>query len=1387
MPKSEHGTLTIYTDVDTGGLSSGIKSITNSINKLSNSLKLTVGIAGFLTLAKSAVEAASNLQEYRNVAEVTFGSMIGKLDELLDVSIEAYGMSELMATQAASGFMAMGNAAGLAKEEASDMAVGLTEYMADFASFYNLSHERARTALAAVYTGETETLKQYGIMLQEVNLQQYENTYGLGRSIKTMTAAQKAQLRYNYILHVGADAIGDFARTSQNWANQTRVLSERWKEFLIMLGNGLITVLTPVVRVLNQLIDVTMRYTKTLGNSLAVIFGIEWQDLAEQQSSAANSAFDMAESEEAVAEATKNAAKSANKALQPFDKLNNLRSSSVVDATTPEIDTDNIEDGVDKVEESTGLIWSAIDSLYDLGQYLALSLQNTLDSIDWDKLYKKFEGFGEGLAEFLNGSLSVEALSSVSETLSNTLMAIVQGAISFGENLDWTALGESIAEAINKFFLTFDGEDLAEAVSVFVDGVRRVVVTAMRNIDWSEIVDDIAGFFREIEIDTIALVLGVVSIKHVGKLLIGELSTILSTQLATTVAAALGTTPVISAITAALGAIFGSTAAQSALVFMFPKTLSAVSGLSNAVSLFFKSVFGSKAAQSAWTFMFPSVAKLPGQIKEVIELTAGGAGTLKESVEAVFDTSSKAVGKIKEFSDKLSPFTKGAIGVASIATEFLVVSNAVEDLVTGTDDAYKSIFKIIGVSGLAGSALYLAFGPTGVALGAVAGMVGAIKGISDAVNQLVDEKLGNIILDALTPTDGTDIKEIIGGTVEELSDMANEFGTLKTESTQLESVRTNIGKVVSEISSIKTAMDDGVLSVEEGKARLDTAFSQLATLTSEKFTLIRTSLLSVLGEGGVVNKYLDSVGVDTNKVIGTIIDYTFENEEQAKKILQEMSELDVGSAKYRELEAELIRLSSDYDMVTGAVDKFNYAMDDIDWSSVLGEDGKIDDAKLERTFAQYTAAYENYVNTLGEAEQSIVAELNRMLRSGTLSPDDTTIIKNALSSIPTAFNNMESEALIQIINFRTMIQNDFIDGTKDVIDSATKEWSEFNLFERWFSGFNTKDDFVRQALLDYQTQFDAIDAKVLELMTQLGLDTSKMTADFNKEFIESLFKMVYDRTSVHKDVYYTLHSGYESMIDGLIKTSSEGGSSIANNLLQGLDNSLTQNSSTAFDSAGAVANGVLNRFRTELDIHSPSGATKEIGKFIIQGLNLGLTEEFPNTVLLIAELADKMVVSVRNSLTNVATVLSDVFSRLNIILTRETTYIMNSIENIIESSVKSINTSMSGLYGSLGTKSVRFSSSIDYSMFRVPALAQGAVIPPNKQFLAMLGDQKHGTNVEAPLDTIKQALIEAMQSINFGGDNGDIVIKIGEEEIFRAVRRQSDRYYDRTGQSAFNY
>lgn len=82
----------------------------------------------------------------------------------------------------------------------------------------------------------------------------------------------------------------------------------------------------------------------------------------------------------------------------------------------------------------------------------------------------------------------------------------------------------------------------------------------------------------------------------------------------------------------------------------------------------------------------------------------------------------------------------------------------------------------------------------------------------------------------------------------------------------------------------------------------------------------------------------------------------------------------------------------------------------------------------------------------------------------------------------------------------------------------------------------------------------------------------------------------------------------------------------------------------------------------------------------------------------------------------------------------------------------------------------------------VPALARGAVLPPNREFLAVVGDQKSGTNIEAPLDTIVEAMnIALSQKGNVSNGSTEVVLEIDGREFGRAVVEQGNRESRRIG------
>ena len=195
--------------------------------------------------------------------------MADEVEKFAKSAVQNFGMSELTAKRMASTFMSMANSMGLAAKDGKNMSLQLTALAGDMASFYNVEQDVAQTALNSIFTGETESLKKFGIVLTEANLNAFALSRGITKSYNAMSQAEKVGLRYLYVLKATANAQGDFARTSGSWANQVRILKEQWSQLIGILGKGLIAALTPIVKALNKLLS----YLIALGNAIASLFG----------------------------------------------------------------------------------------------------------------------------------------------------------------------------------------------------------------------------------------------------------------------------------------------------------------------------------------------------------------------------------------------------------------------------------------------------------------------------------------------------------------------------------------------------------------------------------------------------------------------------------------------------------------------------------------------------------------------------------------------------------------------------------------------------------------------------------------------------------------------------------------------------------------------------------------------------------------------------------------------------------------------------------------------------------------------------------------------------------------------------------------------------------
>lgn len=284
-------------------------------------LKTTAIIAGLIKIGKTAIETASALEEVQNVVDVSFGASAQEINIFAKNAIKQFGLSELSAKKMSSAFMAMSNGMGINAESGKNMSIALTALAGDMASFYNVSADIAETALHSVFTGETESLKKFGIILTEANLQQFAYSQGIQKKVSAMTQAEKVMLRYQYVMKSTAKVQGDFERTGGNWANQVRILKEQWSQLMAILGQGLIQVLKPVVQVMNQLLASLI----AVGNAMAKAFG--GKGIESSTGSVAGDIGDIADGTGDISGGLDDAtgsAKKLQKTLASFDELNVL-------------------------------------------------------------------------------------------------------------------------------------------------------------------------------------------------------------------------------------------------------------------------------------------------------------------------------------------------------------------------------------------------------------------------------------------------------------------------------------------------------------------------------------------------------------------------------------------------------------------------------------------------------------------------------------------------------------------------------------------------------------------------------------------------------------------------------------------------------------------------------------------------------------------------------------------------------------------------------------------------------------------------------------------------------------------------------------------------------
>lgn len=240
-----------------------------------STLKLKMAFVALTTatvkFTKEALKNASDLEEVQNVVDVVYGDMSNAVDNWSKTAAKNFGLSETLAKKYAGLYGAMSKSFDFATEDALTMGTTLAGLAGDVASFYNISVEDAYKKLKSVYSGETETLKDIGVVMTQTALDQYALAHGYGRTTKEMSEQEKVALRYRFILDKLSEANGDYLRTSGNWANMVRTAKLEIQSLSGEVGSELMPAAKIVFSSAVNGIKTVLAYMKPVASGISLI------------------------------------------------------------------------------------------------------------------------------------------------------------------------------------------------------------------------------------------------------------------------------------------------------------------------------------------------------------------------------------------------------------------------------------------------------------------------------------------------------------------------------------------------------------------------------------------------------------------------------------------------------------------------------------------------------------------------------------------------------------------------------------------------------------------------------------------------------------------------------------------------------------------------------------------------------------------------------------------------------------------------------------------------------------------------------------------------------------------------------------------------------------
>lgn len=563
------------------------------------------------------------------------------------------------------------------------------------------------------------------------------------------------------------------------------------------------------------------------------------------------------------------------------------------------------------------------------------------------------------------------------------------------------------------------------------------------------------------------------------------------------------------------------------------------------------------------------------------------------------------IGGIDNVRYSLTGVQKAAITVFAGALEFTSIKNSVKDLALGCENVGAKIAKIGIAATAAAGAMYVALGPTGIAVAAIVGLAAAVVGVTEANQEMMDSMINDVFY-ADAGTKLSDLSDAYGNLMQSIIDTNQ---PIIDNQAKIDSLRADIETTVGSIDKIAVALSIGATDASTQIDKIKELFGSLKEDTATIMGEIYDNIINAVG--GSFGQALIQAGESIPEVLQVLKQIKGEGENTLSSLQNELdnlnAKLESGAISESEFQEEWLRIKGQMESIIGVASDTNDAFSDLK-NTLGGIDWENKDT-VSQFFANITTTTKDAKQSINDASDSIIQSLNTMkewVPEGSLKDELDKWITIAESDRTAQLANVDQQLKL----LYDAIQTDMVEKTQGVQDAAQKAWSDMTWLQKAFSGAN-EASYVSQVLQEYRRNtVEPISKDIQESMSELSINGSTWASDAMKSITDALFKFTGTR---HGTAIYEYQSTLSEQMDNVFKKLEESGvkssTSAGNQIIQGLADGVTDNTKSFNDAMSGAVDSGDSALRAAAEIHSPSKLFYRDGEYIMDGLINGISDK----------------------------------------------------------------------------------------------------------------------------------------------------------------------------------